>query len=130
MKRCTVVLPVAAIEPSLPFWQALGFERTATVPHEGAIGFVIFERGSVQVMLQSIPSIEVDHAPTAAALTGGPTLLFVEVSSLDEVRGPLEGAPVVMAERTTFYGTREIGVRTPGGHQVTFAEFLAPETPS
>jgi hypothetical protein len=30
---------------------------------------------------------------------------------------------VVVPERNTFYGTREIAVREPGGNVVTFAEF-------
>jgi hypothetical protein len=30
-----------------------------------------------------------------------------------------------MPERTTFYGSREIGVKDPAGHFLTFAEFAA-----
>ena len=39
---------------------------------------------------------------------------------------PVKGAEVVMAERTTFYGAREIGIKDPGGHYLTFAQFTAP----
>jgi hypothetical protein len=30
-----------------------------------------------------------------------------------------------MPERTTFYGSREIGVKDPAGHFLTFAQFAA-----
>ena len=30
-----------------------------------------------------------------------------------------------MPMRTTFYGAKEIGVRDPGGHIITFAQFGA-----
>jgi hypothetical protein len=33
----------------------------------------------------------------------------------------LNGYPVALPERTTFYGMREIGVFEPGGHTVIFA---------
>jgi hypothetical protein len=32
---------------------------------------------------------------------------------------------VVIPERTTFYGAREIGIKDPGGHYLTFAQFAA-----
>ena len=33
----------------------------------------------------------------------------------------LDGYPIVMPERVTFYGMREIGVSEPNGHTVVFA---------
>jgi uncharacterized glyoxalase superfamily protein PhnB len=36
-----------------------------------------------------------------------------------------KGARVVMPERKTFYGAREIGVKDPAGHVLTFAQFGA-----
>lgn len=38
LKRITAVLPVQAIEASLPFWEAVGLGRTVEVPHGGALG--------------------------------------------------------------------------------------------
>jgi hypothetical protein len=35
----------------------------------------------------------------------------------------MEGAPIKLAERKTFYGSREIGVADPAGHLITFAQF-------
>ena len=33
------------------------------------------------------------------------------------------GAELVMPERTTFYGSREFGIKDPAGHFLTFAQF-------
>ena len=37
-----------------------------------------------------------------------------------------KGLTVYMPERTTFYGAKEIGVKDPQGHFITFAEFPKP----
>ena len=55
----------------------------------------------------------------------GPTFLYIEVDSLDDVIVATKGAKVVMAERKAFYGAREIGVKDPAGHVLTFAQFGA-----
>jgi len=59
------------------------------------------------------------------AMPRGPTFLYIEVDSLDVVISAMTGAEVVMPERKTFYGAREIGVKDPGGHVLTFAQFGA-----
>jgi hypothetical protein len=42
------------VEDCLPFWvDRLGFEKTVEVPDDDRLGFVIIERGAVEVMLQS-----------------------------------------------------------------------------
>jgi uncharacterized glyoxalase superfamily protein PhnB len=45
------------------------------------------------------------------------------VENLDETIRAVNGAEVVMPVRTTFYGSKEIGVKDPAGHIVTFAQF-------
>ena len=51
MKKLTPVLNVETIEPVLPFWvDRLGCEKTAEVPHEDALGFVILKHGDVELM--------------------------------------------------------------------------------
>ena len=125
MKKLTPVLVVDSIEACLPFWcERLGFERTTEVPHGDTIGFVILRRDAVEVMLQSRASVADDVPPFAA----GPhrSALFVEVDDLAPLRTALAGAPALFAERTTFYGAREIGVLDPAGNAVTFASFGEP----
>lgn len=123
MKKLTPVLPVQAIEPALPFWiDRLGFEKTAEVPHDDALGFVILTRGDVQLMYQTQASIAADLAVPITIPDGG-TMLYLEVDDLDDVERRLDGIPHVIPRRKTFYGADEIVVREPGGHLVTFSHF-------
>ena len=124
LRRSTPVLFVDAIEPSLEFWRdRLGFALTAEVPHGDQLGFVILRKEAIEVMLQSVASLEDDAAAYARQFDGDKTWLFVEVEDLDAVIEALHGDEVVLERRTTFYGSNEIGYREPGGHFVTFAQF-------
>ncbi len=121
--KVTTVLIVDAIEPSLEFWEnRLGFTRTAEVPHEGRIGFVILEKDGVELMYQTEDSVKADIATVKGEIGGTSASLYMEVSDLDAVEKALAGYPVAMARRTTFYGMHEFGVREPGGHWVSFAQ--------
>jgi uncharacterized glyoxalase superfamily protein PhnB len=124
IKKCTPVLFVKAIEPSLPFWQErLGFERTVEVPDGAAIGFVILSKGSVELMYQTIALLHRDAPAQGAEFHNDKTFLFIEVDNLDAVAEALQGFPIVLPRHDTFYGSTEIGYREPGGHLVTFAQF-------
>ena len=125
MRQLTPVILVEEIEPCLPFWtERLGFELTMEVPEGDRLGFAAVAKGDVQVMYQSRASVLAD----VPALGQGPFArdgfgLFIVVSALDPVLAALEGAEVIVPERRTFYGAREIGVRAPCGTTVMFAEF-------
>jgi uncharacterized glyoxalase superfamily protein PhnB len=124
MKRLTPVIFVEEVEPCLEFWvDRLGLEKTMEVPEGDRLGFAAAKRGSVEVMYQSRASIAND----VPAFAAGPfersgLTLYIEVSDLDEVASRLEGVEVVVPERKTFYGAREIAVRAPCGTVVMFAE--------
>jgi uncharacterized glyoxalase superfamily protein PhnB len=123
VRRITPVLAVETVEGSLDFWERrLGFERTVTVPHEDTMGFAIVVKDGVEVMLQSVASILADLGANTGEVNGRSSALFIEVSDLDAVEKALDGYPVEMPRRTTFYGMHEIGVREPGGHFVVFAQ--------
>ena len=127
VKRMTPVLLVQEIEPLIPFWvDRLGFAKTVEVPDGNKLGFVIFQKGSVEVMYQTYASVEND-APRAmsAEARKGPTYLYLEVDHLDAVLAAMRDAPLVMPVRTAFYGMREFAVQDPGGHFVTFAQPVA-----
>lgn len=124
VKRITPVLPVKEIEPLIPFWvDRLGFAKTVEVPEGNKIGFVIFQKGSVEVMYQTYSSVEKD-APSSmsAEARKGPTYLYMEVDNLDAVLAAMKDARVVMPVRTAFYGMKEFAVQDPGGHFITFAQ--------
>lgn len=119
--KLTPVLVVDEIEKSLPFWvDRMGFTKTAEVPDGNRLGFVILVRDGAEVMLQTVESVRKDE-PKFLPKPGSTSALFVEVEDFEDARKRLEGYAVAMAERTTFYGMREIGVFEPSGHVVVFA---------
>ena len=126
VKKLTPVLMVDAIEPCLPLWiDRLGWTKTVEVPEGDALGFVILAKDGAEVMYQTWMSVEKDvgHAPKRAV--GTSVGLFIEVSILDEIVEQLEGVPLVLPRRRTFYGMHEIGVAEAGGHTVVFAQQVA-----
>jgi catechol 2,3-dioxygenase-like lactoylglutathione lyase family enzyme len=117
--KITPVLIVDKVEPSLEFWVGrMGFEKTVDVPGEDGLSFAIAVKDGAELMLQSMASVVRDEPkfakPSHAAL-------FVEVEDLEDVKRRLDGYPLTMPERETFYGMKEIGIFEPGGHTVVFA---------
>ena len=129
VKKLTAVLLVEEIEPCLNFWvDRLGFTKTTEVPDGNKLAFVILQKGATEVMYQTFASVEKDNAQMAKDMPKGPTFLYVEVDDLEALIAALKGVPVVMPVRTTFYGAKEIGVKEPAGHFVTFAQLgVAPQ---
>jgi uncharacterized glyoxalase superfamily protein PhnB len=125
VKKITAVLLADRIEPCVKFWvEQLGFEKTVEVPEGDHLAFASLQKGPVELMYQTYSSVESDDH-SHKGFTKGPTFLFVEVENLDETIRAVNGAEVVMPVRTTFYGSKEIGVKDPAGHIVTFAQFGA-----
>jgi len=120
--KITSVLYVDAIEPGLEFWVGrMGFEKTVEVPHEDKLGFVILVKDGTELMLQSWASVAADDPSFLGNPRGHSSVLFIEVDDFEDTKKRLAGTEVVVPERTTFYGMREIFVRAPGGHVVGFA---------
>jgi hypothetical protein len=114
---------VEAIEPALPFWiDRLGFTKTAEVPHDGKLGFVILERDDIQVMYQTKASVAADIPLLSTSPQSG-SMLFIEVDDLNAIEKQLEGVTPVVPRRKTFYGADELIMREPAGNVVTFAQF-------
>jgi len=123
-KKLTPVIMVEAIESCLPFWERLGFSRTAEVPEGDRLGFVILAKDGVEVMYQTHESVEKDAGGLVPRARGHGAGFFVEVSDIESVVRALDGIEVVVPRRQTFYGMDEIGVREPGGHVVMFAQAI------
>jgi uncharacterized glyoxalase superfamily protein PhnB len=126
VKKITAVLFVAEIEPILPFWvDKLGFTKTIEVPEGDRVGFVAFQSGTAEIMYQTYASADRDLPSVSADVRKGPTFLYLEVDNLEAIKSAVKGAEVYLPERTTFYGAKEIGIKDPAGHYVTFAQFSA-----
>jgi uncharacterized glyoxalase superfamily protein PhnB len=121
--RVTPVLAVPEVEPCVKFWvERMGFRKTAEVPDGNTVGFAMLEKDGVELMYQSYHSIESDNAAMAELARKGRAFLYIEVTNLDDVIGAMKGAEIAVPLRTTFYGMRELGVKDPAGHVITFAE--------
>ena len=120
--KITPVLIVPSIEPVLPLWEAIGFTRTTEVPHGDCLGFVILAGDGAEVMYQTIDSVKEDEPK---GLEGrGASSLFIEVSDLDAVVAKLpKNTNVIVARRTTPYGSTETFVRDAAGNTIIFAQF-------
>ena len=124
VKKLTPVLFVEKIEAVLDFWtQHLGFIKTVEVPDGDRLAFVILQQGTAEVMYQTYASVEKDMPAILIDARKGPSFLYLEVDDLPAIKGAVKGAESYMPERTTFYGAREIGVKDPAGHFITFAQF-------
>lgn len=118
----TPVLVVENIEDCLALWvDRLGYKKTVEVPEGNRLGFVILVKDGAQVMLQTRASVEKDHA-AAGALGTGSSSLFIVVDDFEDIRKRVAGAEIVIPERVTFYGMREIAIKEPGGHKICFAK--------
>jgi uncharacterized glyoxalase superfamily protein PhnB len=123
VRKITAVLFAEEIEPCLKFWvERLGFEQTIEVPDGNKLAFAIVQKGGVELMYQTYASAEKDVSAVSPLLRKGPTFLYVEVDNLDQTISATKGAEVVMPVRTTFYGAKEIGIKDPAGHVITFAQ--------
>lgn len=128
VKRITPVLYVKEIEPCLKFWSnRLGFQKTVEVPDGDRLGFVILQKGDLEIMYQSFASAAKDAPAIAKDIEGGRKFLYLEVDKLDPFINAMKGANVVLPVRTTFYGAKEIGVKDPAGHVIVFAEMGEPQ---
>jgi uncharacterized glyoxalase superfamily protein PhnB len=129
VKKLTPILFVEEIEPCLKFWvERLGFEKTIDVPDGNKLAFAILQKGDVELMYQTYASAEKDVSQVAPEVRKGPSFLYVEVDNLDGIISAMKGTQVVMPVRTTFYGAKEIAIKDPAGHIITFAQLgVAPQ---
>lgn len=125
--KLTPVFCMDDLGPGLDFWCGrLGFAKTVEVPHGDGLGFAILEQGGVEVMLQSRASIAAENPALAAGpFASDGVMSFLEVADLDAVIAATAGCEIVVPERTTFYGMRELAVRAPGGFLIVFAQRLS-----
>jgi uncharacterized glyoxalase superfamily protein PhnB len=123
VKKITPILFAEELESCIRFWtEQIGFQKTIEVPEENKIGFVILEKNGLELMYQSFASVDKDNAATGAAVRKGPSFLYIEVADLDAALEATKGAEMVMPVRTTFYQSKEFGIKDPVGHYLIFAQ--------
>jgi uncharacterized glyoxalase superfamily protein PhnB len=123
VKKITPLLFAQEIEPCIRFWtERMGFEKTVEVPEGDKTGFVMLVRNGLEIMYQSYASVDKENPATGQAVRKGPAFLYIEVEDLDALITAINGAEIVMPTRTTFYGSKEIGIKDPVGHYLIFAQ--------
>jgi uncharacterized glyoxalase superfamily protein PhnB len=123
VKKITPILFAAELEPCIRFWsEKIGFKTTIEVPEGNKIGFVLLEKDGLELMYQSFASVDKDNAASGAAARKGPSFLYIEVADLDAALAATKGAEIIMAMRTTFYQSKEFGIKDPVGHYLIFAQ--------
>jgi len=121
IQKATPLLRVERVEPSLAFWvDRLGFQKVTEVMEGDSLGFVILSRGHVELMLQSRTSLAKD-LPMLSVGAMAPSVVYMGVTSIQEIEGKLAHSEIIVPKRTTYYGMEEIWVREPGGHIIGFA---------
>jgi hypothetical protein len=127
INKSTPILHVRSVEPSLKFWtERFGFESTIQVPEGNHIGFVALESGPVELMYQTYEGMQTDQTnPLANAVEKGPSFIFMEVPDINSTIRSLDGAEIVQGLHDTFYGSKEVVAKEPGGHFVIFSQLAA-----
>jgi len=123
VQRITPVLVVDAIEPSLPFWEALGFTVSSPTWIDDKLIFAGVSKDGLDLHYHTRANLERNAAETADMLTDTTSLVYVTVANLDPIIAGLGDAEVVIPRRRTNWGSDEIYVREPGGNIVAFAAF-------
>ncbi len=127
LQSLTPILCAESIAPCLPLWERLGFTNIGEVPGEDGLAFVMLQRDGVMVMYQSLASIETDLPQMLESARVSSNFLYLVVEDLDALKPALEGQEVVVPERITFYGKREIAVRDAAGHVIILAQDAPPQ---
>jgi len=123
VQRITPILAVDAIEPSLPFWEALGFTVNSPTWVDDKLIFAGLSKDGLDIHYQTKAHIE-GNIPEAADVLGNTTaLVYITVDSLDAIMAGLGDAEVVIPRRRTSWGSDEVYVREPGGNLVAFAAY-------
>jgi len=124
ISRSTPIFHVRSVEPSIKFWtERFGFKVTIEVPEGDHIGFAALENGSIELMYQTYQGMKTEAAsPLANEVEKGPSFIFMEVSDINSTIETLKGAEMVQRLHETFYGSKEVVVKEPGGHFVIFSQ--------
>jgi len=125
VEKITPLIYVDAVEPCLKLWvDRLGFVKTAEVPEDNKpgnlLGFVILVKGPIELMLQTRKGADAD-GPSLSAYHQAGANLYIEVANFPDLLRRIDGYPVIVPTRDTFYGMREISIKEPGGNILTFA---------
>ena len=91
------------------------------VPEGEKLGFVILQKDGAEVMLQSRASVKEGRRLQPPMRYSWRDRICISKWTASPMPWSVKGAEVLVPERTTFYGMREIWVREPGRNVLGFA---------
>jgi putative intracellular protease/amidase len=121
--RAAPVLFVDHVEPTRDFFKRAGFEVAVEIPAGKAVGFVILQKDTAQVMVETKGNENESLALRELSKQSQRAVVFVEVDDLDAIVAALGRAEILVERHRTFYSSDELTYQEPGGHLVTFAKF-------
>jgi uncharacterized glyoxalase superfamily protein PhnB len=123
IKSMTPNLMVQDVNKSIDFYRnVLGFEVIATVPDSGKFDWAWMKHGTVELMVQTMPSLVQDLPEFKGKSIGATQTLYTKVENVKRLFEQIKGrAHVVLGLKTTFYGMEEFSIKDPDGYLITFA---------
>jgi uncharacterized glyoxalase superfamily protein PhnB len=123
IKSMTPNLMVQDVNKSIDFYRdVLGFEVIATVPDSGKFDWAWMKHGTVELMVQTMPSLVQDLPEFKGKPIGATQTLYTKVEDVKKLFEQIKGrANVVLGLKTTFYGMEEFSIKDPDGYLITFA---------
>jgi|SRR6267142_2642127 len=123
VQKITPILFVESLEPCVKFWtERMGFEKTIEVPDGDKLAFALLKKGELEIMYQSFDSADKSDPMVGVLARKGPSFLYIEVADLKEIVTALQGIDLASAVHDTFYGAKELSVKDPAGHFISFAQ--------
>src|SRR5690348_13528908 len=123
LKRITTNLYAEKVESCVRFWvDRLGFERIMEVPDGKKLAFALLKKGDLELMYGSYDSLA-KVPELVKSYARGTSFVYIEVDRLDDIVAAMKDADIVESVHVTFYGAKEMSIRDPGGHIITFAQF-------
>ncbi len=123
IKSMTPNLMVQDVNKSIDFYRGvLGFEVIATVPDSGKFDWAWMKHGTVELMVQTMPSLVQDLPEFKGKPIGATQTLYTKVEDVKKLFAHIKDkANVVLGLKTTFYGMEEFSIKDPDGYLITFA---------
>jgi catechol 2,3-dioxygenase-like lactoylglutathione lyase family enzyme len=124
-------LMVKDVNRSVDFYRGvLGFDLVATVPDSGALEWAWLKNGSVELMVQTPPSLERDLPEFKGKPIGATQTLYTKVDNVKNLLDRIKTkAQVILGLRKTFYGMEEFTIKDPDGYLITFASEVTEADP-
>lgn len=122
-QKLTPILLADDVAACVDFWSALGLRASVTVPSGTGMSFAIVANDHIELMYQSVEAAGKDNPAVIEGVQR--SMIFLEVRALDDILSNARNYEVVIPERTTSYGAREIYIRDPAGNIIGFSQPIA-----